>query len=82
MIFGGHRTPSETISAKTEKWDGTSWTEVGDLATARTQLGSGQSSPTTAAIAFGGEKPPGSTKSTDTEEWNDPVYSIKTVTVS
>ena len=33
MIFGGQLTPP--VTAKTEFWDGSSWTEVADLSTAR-----------------------------------------------
>ena len=78
LIFGG-RVPPATNQALTEKWDGTSWTEVGDLASPVMQLaGAGVS---TSALAMGGDNYPGASL-TATEEWSDPVYSIKTVTVS
>ena len=36
----------------------------------------------TAALSIAGETPPGSTKNSTCEAFNDPVYTIKTVTVS
>ena len=39
--YGGNAPP---ITAITENWDGSSWTEVADLSTARNQLGSSGSS--------------------------------------
>ena len=66
--------------ATTEKWDGTSWTEVADLATARSEIRGGGTS--ALGIAMSGSIPGSPSYSAATEEWNDPVYSIKTVTVS
>jgi hypothetical protein len=40
------------ISALTEEWNGTSWTELNDLNTARYGLGAGGT--TSAGLAFGG----------------------------
>ena len=74
LFFGG-----ETILAVTEKYDGTSWTEVGDLANGRHGLGGAGTA--SAGLAFGGI-PPTPPNSNATEEWNDPVYAVKTVTVS
>ena len=62
----------------TEKYDGTSWTETGDLATGRAYA-NGLGTAASALCMGGGPLPPGSAL---TEEWTDPVYSIKTVTVS
>ena len=62
----------------TEKYDGTSWTETGDLATGRAYA-NGLGTAGSALCMGGGPLPPGSAL---TEEWTDPVYSIKTVTVS
>ena len=75
LVAGGN---GPSFSALTEKWDGTSWTEVADLATGR--YGPGSSGSATEAALFGGSTAPGVV--TSTEEWNDPVYTIKTVTVS
>ena len=65
---------------KTEKYDGTSWTEVGDLANANKMSASSGTAGTT-GLNFGGSSPTNAPM-TRTEAWSDPVYSIKTVTVS
>ena len=57
IVFGG--TPG---GATTESWNGSSWTEVNDLANSRSQLG-GAGSSAVSAIAFGGGT------DTYTEEW-------------
>ena len=73
LCFGG--TPGR--SAVTEKYDGTSWTEVADLSQTRAEAtGFGT---TSASLCAGDDSTPVDEK---TEEWNDPVYTIKTVTVS
>ena len=75
LVFGGN-------GVLTEKYDGTSWTEVGDLTVGRDQGGgAGGAAATTAALAMSGDSPTGGPNAA-TEEWNDPVYTIKTVTVS
>jgi len=63
-------------TGNTEKWDGSSWTELANVATSRT---SGFSLGTTAGALYAGGNPGGVTT---TENWEDPIYSIKTVTVS
>jgi len=78
MAYGGG-TP--TWSALTELFDGTSWTEVADLATARRWSASSTVTGTDSAFMAGGlVATPAS--SNLTEEWTNPVYAIKTVTVS
>ena len=73
LCFGG--LPGRT--ALTESYNGTSWTEVADLSQARAEAtGFGTS---TASICAGDDSTPVDEK---TEEWNDPVFTIKTVTVS
>ena len=73
LCFGG--LPGRTVL--TESWDGTSWTEVAALSQARAEAtGFGTS---TASICAGDDSTPVDEK---TEEWSDPVYTIKTVTVS
>ena len=67
-----------SFSALTEKWNGTAWTEVADVSTAR--YGPGASGSQSEAAIFGGST--STAASYFTEEWNDPVYAIKTVTVS
>ena len=77
-MFGGGPPYSPTY-ALTEKYDGTSWTEVADLATSRLYIGGNEGGTMGAALCSGGDTPPivGTV-----EEWNDPVYTIKTVPVS
>ena len=53
------------VSAKNESWNGTSWTEVGDLNTARYSL-SGTGGSNTNGLVFGGTPP----VRTNTEVWN------------
>ena len=65
------------ITGKTEQWNGTSWTEVADLGTARTQQTGNSAATTTAGLIAGGSPP-----TTDaTEEWTV-AEAAKTVTVS
>ena len=78
LTFGGYDSGygPPTNTPNVEKWDGSSWTEVANIATPRTNTaGSGS---TSNAIMNGGY--PGYVQTT--EEWADPVYAIKTVTVS
>jgi len=66
LAFGG-----ETVT-NTESWDGTSWTEVSELATARYDLNTGGGGATNkAGLAFGGNAPGG--KQNATEEWTVPA---------
>jgi len=70
MCFGGIAGPpaGTPIEAKTELWDGSTWTEVNDLNTARYYLTSStQDSGNTASLAFGGANGP---KLAVTESWN------------
>ena len=76
MIAGN--TP--TIVANTESWDGTSWTEVADVATARQRPGSTGANSTAAMIAGGYTAAPAIVA--NVEEWVLPVFEIKTVTTS
>jgi hypothetical protein len=64
LAFGGLTNPPVIQKAETESWNGTSWTEVNNLNTARATLaGTGTQ---TAALAFGGEVSPNQ----QTESWN------------
>ena len=63
LVFGG-QAPSQT--GATEEYDGSSWTESGDLNTARSRTSGGGTQ--TSAIAAGGYAPPGTQPST--EEYN------------
>ena len=54
-----------------EKYDGTSWSEVSEINTARKLLGGAGTS--TAALAYAGRKSPSDTNVTDTESGMDQV---------
>ena len=81
--LGGAGTQTDAVGfggdgslAATETWNGTSWTETTNMATGRGDLtGFGTGS---LALAAGGRPP----TTGATEEWTNPVYTIKTVTVS
>jgi hypothetical protein len=76
IIFGGSPTPP--AGAVTEIWNGSTWTEVSDLASARRNLnGSGSA---TSALAFGGQGTPPVFSAT--EEWTVPDVVINTLTTS
>jgi len=66
IAFGGRISPPNVIQSLTESYNGTSWTEVADLNTARMGMGS-TTGPSTAVLAFGGTTPPNTTKN---EQWN------------
>ena len=72
MVVDG--APSSATKA-TEQFNGTAWTEVADVSTGRSSLGS---CGTTASMMIAC----GSPNTKVAEEWADPVYSIKTVTTS
>ena len=76
---GGDDTPTPRFT-KCEQYDGTSWAEVGDLANANKMSASSGTAGTT-GLNFGGSDT-SNNPMTRTEEWSDPVYTIKTVTVS
>ena len=76
MIYGG--TPPTT--GATESWNGSAWTEVADMATANFTGAPSQSPTNTNESAFSASGDP--SRPTAMEEWSDPVYAIKTVTVS
>ena len=81
LCFGGYRPAAPATNyALTEKWDGTSWTEVADLAQARAS--GGQVGTQSSALWVSGQDAIVGTMYDVTEEWSDPVYSVKTVTVS
>ena len=77
IAFGG---TAPGASAKAETYDGTSWSEQNDLSTAREQVAKGWSNTaqTSGMLCIGGTPP----VTTGVEEWTNPVYAIKTVTVS
>ena len=75
LAFGGE-TPGAFGVANNESYDGTSWTEVADLATARQGLGGAGT--ITAALGMGGTISPGG-HSNVTEEWTV-GQNVKTIT--
>ena len=76
IVYGGTGS-----TANTEVYDGSSWTEVANLASGRHSIqGNVQATNSESAVAGGGEGPGGIVGTT--EEWTSPIYSIKTVTVS
>ena len=71
LVFGGRGEPPNPKTANTELYNGTSWTEVNNLGTARYGLsGAGDQ---TAGLAFGGDLTPGTT--TASESWNGTSWS-------
>ena len=69
-IAMGGKTPGTDFNAIVEIYDGSSWTETGDLNTARKMGGGNGAGTTTAALAFGGRKSPSDTNTGETESWN------------
>ena len=80
LLYGGQGGGTTRIG-NTESYNGTAWTELADLATARYGEGVPAGTQDAALFFIGGDTTPGEA-SNATEEWNDPVYTIKTVTVS
>jgi hypothetical protein len=70
LVFAGSPEPAGV--ALTEIWNGSAWTEVGDLNTARMQPG-GSGTSTNSAIAFGGLNH--ATYHDLTEDWNGSSWS-------
>ena len=65
------------MKTETEQWDGTSWTEVNDVATGRNRPGSTGATAVNAMLA-GGQPP----YMANVEIWEIPDFTIKTVTTS
>jgi len=76
LIFGGL-----TGSVVTESWDGSSWTTAGSLAQGRHATSGTTGTSNSSGFAAGGYNPSATALNT-MEIWTDPVYAIKTVTVS
>ena len=75
---GGTGYPPAGNTANTEFWNGTSWTELNNLGTARYNGSSLPGSGASSSIAAGGHT---STGVTNTEEWESSL-SNKTITAS
>ena len=76
MAYGGSGPSGLTTAA--EQYDGSTWTSISSLATARQTTGSRQG--TTSAALAAGNYGPGITGIT--EEWTDAAIVTKTITVS
>jgi len=78
VVFGGHIPPHSPVSATdtgiTESWNGSSWTETGDLNTGR-YVGAGFGTSTAAIMAGGQSNPPGTyqaaTEQFDGSSWTE-----------
>ena len=68
LCVGGLLDPGNNLFANNESWNGTSWTEVGDLNVAK-RGGAGQTGTTTSALFLGGFFDPNQYKKT-TEQWD------------
>ena len=78
--FGGSPTPApSSYKANTEVWNGTSWSEVADLNTARYYLASSVNGSSTSALAFGGSS---GSSVTSTEQFTSPAPTTVTFTAS
>ena len=78
-LFMGGYLPSGAVSADTEQWNGTSWTELANLTTARQSTGGAGTS--TLAICISGYNGAPNNVATS-EEWDAQTLTVKTVTVS
>ena len=73
LIFGGFTHPPSAAYANTEQYNGTSWTELNDLNTARYYITKGGLGTVTAAITMGGE-PVSGTPGQINESWNGSTW--------
>ena len=70
MVYAGNADPPRVTS--TESWDGTSWTEINDISTARASANqAGAGTGTTSAVLATGQTP-GSVTTQLTEEFSYP----------
>ena|SRR6056300_376087 len=67
--YGPGGAPAGGVRTLTESWNGTAFTEVADLGTARYRFG-GLAPDNTSALVFGGNTTPGITRRAQTESWN------------
>ena len=72
IVFGGNA-PPDPIDV-VEVWNGSSWTEIADIATARKNMSGAGSG--VAALCIGGENPGGNLA--NVEEWTNP-FETKTI---
>jgi len=77
LAFAGYAPPTSGpvgYTNITESWDGSSWTEVGDLNTPRASVGATDSSYTAALCVGGYRGPPTADRTTFVEEWNGSAW--------
>ena len=86
MIVYGGQTKSPVnqyaVSALNEEWNGTAWTEVANLATARMQVATSHGTATSALAMAGSNKPVNHSVEATVEEWDGAPAGVQTVTVS
>jgi hypothetical protein len=75
MVSPSH--PTKSYEAKTEQYNGSSWTEVGDLNTAREGINFANTLPYTAGVAVGGSNAPGGVLAIH-EQWNGSAWTETT----
>jgi hypothetical protein len=75
MVSPSH--PTKSYEAKTEQYNGSSWTEVGDLNTAREGITFANQMPYTAGVAVGGANAPGAVLAIH-ETWNGSAWTETT----
>ena len=76
LAFGGATPGATSGTAETESWNGSSWTEVSDLNTARRNVGSAGIS-NTSALCFGGQLVPSPVTAVN-ELWNGSTWTETT----
>jgi hypothetical protein len=80
MAMGGKGASPVPKCTLVETFNGTSWSTSTVLPAEKSEMGSSGAN-ASSAICFGGTGPGGSNHA-ETQVWTDPVYAIKTVTVS
>ena len=79
LSFGGDVPP---ITAATELYNGTSWTNSTSMTTARRRLAGASAGPSSSTAAFGGQNP-SAVATAATEEWTGPGAPVtRTITTS
>ena len=81
VVFGGTTPSPGTQLANTELWNGTAWTEIADVATARYGVG-GQGTTAGAVVIFGGNRAASDPAGVTTTEEFTAALTNKTITVS
>jgi hypothetical protein len=77
LASGGATIPGPTYSGSTESYNGSAWTSLNNMNTARYGAATSQSGTQTATIAFGGfSAPPPGTASSQTESWNGTSWTV------